>query len=144
MQNSWCWKYSAISIYQVITATPCCCCAVMQVRRGTLKSSGDKSTCCAQSALTFDSKLVNVPTETMLEQFPNVSVGPAMKICSTFGIFGKPTTTTNAPCHHLVDDGWVILQICKSANRHWKIFFYPSYQQYVKKNYNKSTDKTMT
>ena len=82
MQNSWCWKYSAISIYQVITATPCCCCAVMQVRRGILKSSGDKSTCCAQSALTFDSKLVNVSTETELEQFPNVSICMFRRACN--------------------------------------------------------------
>ena len=174
MQNSWCWKYSAISIYQVITATLCCC-AVMQVRRSISKSSGEKllvprywPCLLIQKCWMYRISLKNWWCQSQkcknLNSFPFLysywffkwrnysrgdtsqggilikeikylpklrgnnstmspsicSDGPAMKICSTFGIFGKPTTTTNARCHHLVDDGWVILQICKSA---WKNIF---------------------
>ena len=145
MQNSWCWKYSAISIYQVITATPCCCTA-MQVRRSVLKSSGEKLLAprnwpcpyiqkCWMYRISFKVgklfKGIAIQGGILIKEIhlpklrgnnsttspSTYSDGPAMKICSTFGIFGKPTTTTNARCHHLVDDGWVILQICKSARK---------------------------
>ena len=143
MQNSWYWKYLAISIYQVITVTPC------SVEHPKIKwgqsyllrvifpdiwfetgeciyrnwvgaiPQGTIHILCkhfwghlAHPPLPFGAYIIYEWSPMNLW-----SVGPAMKICSKFGIFGKPTTTTNAPYHHLVDDGWVILQICKSARK---------------------------